>query len=208
MKISVIGVGKVGATLAYTLSMRRFVSELVLVGRTRESSLGDALDLEHAQSFAVAPARIVAGEVGDTAGSDVIALCASVPMPRDLGDRLSLGPRNVKLFEELVPPLARVSPGAKIVVLTNPVDVITYYTIQLSGFAPSQVMGTGTLVDSARFRRLLSTDVGIPSGLKELGVKEQDLPTMAENAQKDACGLTNPRCPTLKDVIEIYRSAL
>ncbi|MCG6905609.1 MAG: iron-containing alcohol dehydrogenase [Desulfobacteraceae bacterium] len=56
--------------------------------------------------------------------------------------------------------------------------------------------------------KTLSTDVGIPSGLTELGVKEQDLPTMAENAQKDACGLTNPRCPTLKDVIEIYRSAL
>ena len=56
--------------------------------------------------------------------------------------------------------------------------------------------------------KTLSTDVGIPSGLQELGVKEQDLPTMAENAQKDACGLTNPRCPTLKDVIEIYRSAL
>jgi alcohol dehydrogenase len=56
--------------------------------------------------------------------------------------------------------------------------------------------------------KTLSTDVGIPSGLTELGVKEKDLPTMAENAQKDACGLTNPRCPTLKDVIEIYRSAL
>ncbi|MFY9940808.1 MAG: iron-containing alcohol dehydrogenase [Desulfobacterales bacterium] len=56
--------------------------------------------------------------------------------------------------------------------------------------------------------KTLSTDVGIPSGLTELGVKEQDLPTMAENAQKDACGLTNPRCPTLKDVIEIYRNAL
>jgi alcohol dehydrogenase len=54
----------------------------------------------------------------------------------------------------------------------------------------------------------LSADVGIPSGLKELGVKEKDLPIMAENAQKDACGLTNPRCPTLKDVIEIYRNAL
>ena len=56
--------------------------------------------------------------------------------------------------------------------------------------------------------RALSADVGIPSGLKELGVKEEDLPTMAENAQKDACGFTNPRCPKLVDVIEIYRSAL
>jgi alcohol dehydrogenase len=56
--------------------------------------------------------------------------------------------------------------------------------------------------------KTLSKDVGIPSGLTELGVKEKDLKTMAENAQKDACGLTNPRCPTLNDVIEIYRSAL
>ena len=56
--------------------------------------------------------------------------------------------------------------------------------------------------------RKLSADVGIPSGLEELGVKEEDLPTMAENAQKDACGLTNPRCPTLEDVIQIYKNAL
>ena len=56
--------------------------------------------------------------------------------------------------------------------------------------------------------KTLSADVGIPSGLKELGVQKQDLPVMAENAQKDACGLTNPRCPTLEDVIEIYKSAM
>jgi alcohol dehydrogenase len=54
----------------------------------------------------------------------------------------------------------------------------------------------------------LSIDIGIPSGLKTLGVKKEDLKTMAENAQKDACGLTNPRCPTLDDVIEIYKNAL
>jgi alcohol dehydrogenase len=56
--------------------------------------------------------------------------------------------------------------------------------------------------------KTLSTDVGIPSGLKSLGVKEEDLKIMAENAQKDACGLTNPRCPTLEDVIGIYKNAL
>jgi alcohol dehydrogenase len=56
--------------------------------------------------------------------------------------------------------------------------------------------------------KTLSTDIGIPAGLSQLGVKEQDLKTMAENAQKDACGLTNPRCPNLDDVVEIYKSAL
>jgi len=56
--------------------------------------------------------------------------------------------------------------------------------------------------------KILSTDVGIPSGLTQLGVKEDDLKIMAENAQKDACGLTNPRCPTMEDVIDIYRNAL
>ncbi len=161
MKVSIIGIGKVGATLAFSLSLRRFVRELVLVGRSEERTRGEALDLEHAQAFVHSPAKVVAGGVAETAGSDVIALCASVPMDPGMDDRLSLGPANVALFRELLPPLAAASPDAVLVVVSNPVDVLTFAAQEITGFPPDRVMGTGTFVDSARFRQLLSAEVGI-----------------------------------------------
>ncbi|CAN5300622.1 lactate/malate dehydrogenase family protein [soil metagenome] len=161
MKVTVVGIGKVGSTLAFALSLRRFVTELVLVGRSADRARGEALDLQHAQAFVEAPGQITAGGVPESAGSDVIALCASIPMDPAMDDRLTLGPHNVALFRELVPPLAAASPCAVLVVVSNPVDVLTFATQELSGFPTSRVMGTGTFVDSARFRHLLSTEVGI-----------------------------------------------
>ncbi len=161
MKVSVIGVGMVGSTLAYALSMRQVCDELVLTGRTMEKARGDALDLQHADLFRERDMRIVAGEIGDTAGSEVVALCASRPWKQGFVDRYNNAQANVDLVDELVPALAHASPDAKIVVLSNPVDVLTYRAIQKSGFEPRRVMGTGTLIDSSRFRALLSEEVGI-----------------------------------------------
>jgi L-lactate dehydrogenase len=163
MKISVVGVGKVGSTLAFALSQRDFVQELVLVGRRREVTQGDALDLRHAQSFVEVPTRIIAGAVEDTVGSDIITVCASAPTPPTMADRATLGPANVKLMRELLPPLAKLSPAAIIVMVSNPVDVLTYYAIQFTGFPAKRVLGSGTLIDSARLRHELSLEVGIHS---------------------------------------------
>ena len=163
MKISVIGVGKVGSTLAFALSQRNFIRELVLVGRTREATLGDALDIAHAQSFVEVPTRVVAGTVEDTAGSDIIAVCASVPTPPKMADRATLGPENVKLLRALLPPLVQRSPGAILVMVSNPVDALTYYAIQFTGWPTERVIGSGTLIDSARLRHELSLELGIHS---------------------------------------------
>jgi L-lactate dehydrogenase len=163
MKVSIVGIGRVGSTLAYTLCMQRFVRELVLVNRSPGPALGDALDLDHGQLFLPSPTEVVAGNVADTHDSDVIAICASVPMPRkgDTVDRLALGPGNAALLRELLPPLAAASPNAIVILLTNPVDVLTWLAIGWTGFPPSRVIGTGTLVDSARFRWLLSRQLQI-----------------------------------------------
>lgn len=163
MKISVVGVGKVGSTLAFALSQRNFVHEMVLVGRNREVALGDALDIAHAQSFVEVPTRVVAGGVDDTAGSDIIAVCASMPTAAALADRAVLGPGNVKLMRELLPPLAQLSPRAIFVMVSNPVDVLTYYAIEFTGLPTARVLGSGTLIDSARLRHELSLEVGIHS---------------------------------------------
>ncbi|HVL00639.1 MAG TPA: hypothetical protein VM553_12545 [Dongiaceae bacterium] len=161
MKVAVVGLGKVGSSLAFVLSIKNFVQELVLVGRTRESALGDVLDLRHGQLFADVPTRITAGTVEDTAGADIIAVCASAPTPKDMRNRLQLAPANVALLRELLPELARLSPNSKIVIVSNPVDVLVHFALQITGFPPGRIMGTGTLVDSARFRQLLAEEIQI-----------------------------------------------
>ncbi|MEO0531309.1 MAG: lactate dehydrogenase [Planctomycetota bacterium] len=173
MKVSIIGMGRVGSALAYTLVLKELVDELVLVNRSRDRAEGDALDLQHAHLFLDHRIDIRAGETADTDGSDVIALCASAPWKDNFTDRLAAATANTRLFEELIPPLAEASPDAKFVVLSNPVDVLTWHTIRLSGFAPERVMGTGTLVDSARFRELLSEQIEIhPADIRAYSLGE------------------------------------
>lgn len=161
MKVSIVGVGKVGSSLAFVLAMSNFVTELVLVGRSRNSVTGDVLDLRHGQLFVANPTKIVAGEFGDTKGSDVIAICASAPTPVDMRSRLQLAQPNVDLLQSILPDLAKLSPSAKVVLASNPVDVLVHFALQITGFQPNQIMGTGTLVDSARFRQLLSEEIQI-----------------------------------------------
>lgn len=163
MKISVVGLGRVGSTLAFALSQRNCVHEMVLVGRSRGATMGDALDIAHAQSFVEVPTRVIAGTMADTGNSDVIVVCASVPSPRDMADRAALGPSNVKLMRELLPPLAKLSPNAILVMVSNPVDALTYYAIRFTGFPADRVIGSGTLIDSARLRHELSLELGIHS---------------------------------------------
>lgn len=173
MKVSIIGTGRVGSTLAYTLLLKEFVNELVLVNRTPEVAEGHARDLEHALMFVDHRVQVRAGGVAETAGSDVLAICASRPWRDDFTNRLDLAVENTRLMEELLPPLAEASPDAKIVMLTNPVDVLTWHAIRITGFEPRRVMGTGTVIDSARFREAVSQQVGIhPADIRAYAMGE------------------------------------
>lgn len=161
MKLSIIGAGKVGVTLAFAAMQRNFLREIVLVGRNHTRTAGEALDLAHAQAFMAAPAEIIAGGIADTAGSDVIAFCASVPTPTTLHHRSDLLLGNAQLVRELVPQLCAASPDALILMVSNPVDPLTWHALKASGWPPSRVFGTGTMLDSARFRRALSHELSI-----------------------------------------------
>ena len=161
MKVSVIGLGNVGSSLAFVLAIRNVVRELVLVGRNRDLVMGDVLDLRHGQLFVDTPTDVFAGRIADTAGSDVIAICASVPTPKNMRSRLELAQGNVDLMRELMPALARHAPDSKIVIVSNPVDVLVHYALEFTGFQPHQILGTGTLVDSSRFRQLLAEELRI-----------------------------------------------
>lgn len=189
MKISIVGIGRVGSTLAYTLTMRGLCDELLLINRRHEVAVADALDLRHAAAFIDRPIEVHAGTIGDSRDSDIIALCASVPQQPGTTDRLTMGPDNAALFSELIPPLAAASPDAVFIVLTNPVDVMTYQTLKLSGLPPQRVIGTGTLIDSARFRDMLSADIGIhPDDLRAYILGEHGPHQFAALSQAQVAG--------------------
>lgn len=161
MKVSIVGVGRVGGTIALTIVQQGIADELVLVNRTRKIAEGEALDLMHASAFAAKPISVYAGDMADTAGSDVIIMCASIPMPAKLETRDQFAVGNYALMSELIPEVARYNPQAILLMVTNPVDAMTYLAFKLSGFPASRVIGTGTLIDSARYRALLSREFTI-----------------------------------------------
>jgi L-lactate dehydrogenase len=161
MKISIIGAGKVGVTLAFQLVMRGLASELVLHTRNLRRAQGDALDLDHAQAMLPTQAEIHAGATPATRNSDLLLVCASACFDPVMPSRLALGPANMRMLAELLPPLLELSPDAIVVMVSNPVDVLTWQALHITGLDPSRVFGTGTLLDSIRFRRALSRTTGI-----------------------------------------------
>lgn len=161
MKVTIVGPGKVGMVLAYTLMMKGIAREIVLVGSDLAKAEGEATDLMHTQAFLQVPVIVRAGTIEDCAGSTVVAICASVPSPPGNTDRNTIAHGNAKILRAIVPRIAAAAPLAKLVMVSNPVDSMTWLALQLSGFPAHQVMGTGTLVDSIRFRKLLSQMVEI-----------------------------------------------
>ena len=163
MKITVVGTGRVGSAIAFALTINPLADELMLVNRSFEKAEGDAMDLRHAAALTNSNMRIRAGKLADSADSDVIVFSASAPLP-GLGSgksRQDMAGVNLPILQEWVPALAEASPEAIFIMVSNPVDVMSYIAIGLTGFPPERVIGTGTLVDSIRYRSLLSAELGI-----------------------------------------------
>lgn len=158
MKITIIGTGQVGSTIAYAVVLKGLCNHLVLAGRNITKAQGDALDLQHTLSFCERPMTIESSTIEDIKDSDILVITASVRGKEKMTDRMELGAGNVKLFRKMIPMLIQNNPAAIIVIITNPVDVLTYLTTQIAGLPSSRIMGIGTLVDSARFRILLSVE--------------------------------------------------
>jgi len=159
MKIAIIGTGRVGSSIAYALVLKQSCDHLVIAGRSYEKAKGDALDLQHTMAFCSRPMRIEASTNEQVSDADIILITASVASDGQIfTSRLQLGDKNIAMFRELIPVLAANNPNAILVIVTNPVDVMTYAATKLSGFLPNRVIGVGTLVDSARFRALLSLE--------------------------------------------------
>lgn len=161
MRVSIVGTGRVGATIALALVVKNLVDELVLANRTVARAQGEAKDLVHASAFTERTISVRAGWLDATKDSDVVVITASAPIAGPVQSRIDLGSANAQLFDSLIPELATRSPEAVLLIVTNPVDAMTHRALRVSGFPSHRVMGTGTLIDSARYRSLLSAEVGV-----------------------------------------------
>lgn len=161
MKIAVAGMGHVGMLVAYNIAVQGLCDHLLLVNRSLDKAHGHALDILHALTFTDRQVEVGACAYDEAKGCDIVVLCASVKLPEGSNSRADLAEGNAALFREIVPALAAGNPGAIFVIVSNPVEILTYLTLRLSGAEVSKVMGIGTIVDSARFRKLLSAQVGI-----------------------------------------------
>jgi L-lactate dehydrogenase len=162
MKVGIVGAGLVGATAGYALVMRGVGRELVLVDKNFERAQGEADDLRHAIPFAHS-LEVRAGDDGDLCGCRVILLCAGVAQ-KPGETRLQLLKRNADVFSEVVPRVLARAPEAVLVVATNPVDLMTHMAAKFAaqfGISAGRVLGSGTTLDTARFRALLGTHCGV-----------------------------------------------
>lgn len=154
IKISVIGAGFVGSTVAYTLVMKGVASEIVLVDVNLERAEGEAMDISHGAPFAKSSV-IRAGSYEDTKGSDVVIITAGTNQ-KPGETRIDLITRNAAIMRDVAGRVGEQSPNAVILVISNPVDVMTYVARQVTGFPKNRVIGSGTVLDSSRFRYLLA----------------------------------------------------
>ncbi|GIP26741.1 L-lactate dehydrogenase [Paenibacillus sp. J23TS9] len=152
-RVAIIGTGAVGSTTAYTLFLRERVSEMVLIDANHEKALGEALDMNHGLPFA-GGVKLWAGDYSDCKDADIIVIAAGSNQ-RPGETRLDLLKRNTAIFDDIIQNIVKFNDHGIILVATNPVDILSYVTLKKSGFPVHRVMGSGTLLDSARFRYLI-----------------------------------------------------
>lgn len=158
-RIVIIGVGAVGSTTAYTLLLRERMDELVLIDANYEKAVGDALDMNHGLPF-LGKAKVWAGTYEDCREADIIVITAGAAQ-RPGESRVDLLKRNVAIFETITDEVLKYNKDGILLIASNPVDIMSYFTWKKSGWPVNRVIGSGTLLDSARFRYLIGDKLAI-----------------------------------------------
>lgn len=158
-KISIIGAGAIGATTAFALLQRGIAREIVINDINQEKALGEVMDLMHGSSLC-SPCNVTLGSIEDTKDSDIVIITAGSPQ-KPGETRLDLVDKNYEIFKSFIPQIAKLSPNSILLVVSNPVDILAYMTYKLSGFPKERVIGSGTVLDTARLRSLLGKYLGI-----------------------------------------------
>lgn len=160
-KCGIIGCGAVGATTADTLLGSGLFNEMVLIDINHKKAEGEAMDIGHGAPF-VTPVNIYAGDYKDLADAYLVIITAGAnQMPGET--RIDLAEKNIKIFKSIIPEIVRYNPDCILLIVSNPVDILTYVALKLSGFEPSRVIGSGTVLDTGRFKYLLGEYLGVDS---------------------------------------------
>lgn len=154
-KIGIIGTGFVGMAAAYSLFQLKLSNQIVLVDKNHDRAQGEALDLMHGQPL-VGRCQVTAGDFSSLKGAGIIVICAGVSQSSPDESRLHLLQRNIKVFEAIAKELDHQAPEAMLLIASNPVDILTYAMQSLSQRTNNLIIGTGTLLDTSRFRTLLA----------------------------------------------------
>lgn len=152
-RIVVIGTGAVGSTTAYTLLLRNRMDELVLIDANQNKAVGDALDMNHGMPF-LGQAKVWAGTYEDCAGADIIIITAGAAQ-KPGEERIELLKRNVSIFDSIIAEVLKYNTDGILLIASNPVDIMSYFSWKKSQWPVNRIIGSGTLLDSARFRYLI-----------------------------------------------------
>ncbi len=160
-KCAVIGCGAVGATIAFALTQRSLFSELVLIDANKSKAEGEAMDISHGLPFAH-PMKVYAGDYKDISDCFLIIITAGAAQKPD-ETRLDIVNKNVGIFKSIIPNITKYNHDGIILVVSNPVDILTYCTIRLSGRSANRVLGSGTVLDTARLKYRLGQSLCVDS---------------------------------------------
>lgn len=158
-KITIIGAGSVGSTIAYTLSNESIASEIVMIDINKNKLEGEVMDIAQGTGFRD-PVSIIAGDYEDAKDSDIVIITSGVA--RKPGQsRIELVQTNVDILKSITPEIVKAAPKALYIIVSNPVDIITYVFTKISGLPENQIIGSGTLLDTLRLRSNISATFGI-----------------------------------------------
>ena len=161
-KITIIGAGSVGSTIAYTLAHDEIASEIVLIDINKEKVEGEVMDIEQGTCFR-SPVSLVAGDYADAKDSDIVIITSGIA--RKPGQtRIELTQTNANILKSITPQIVKEAPDAKYIIVSNPVDIMTYVFTKISGLPENQIMGSGTILDTARLRYGLSEHFKVAQG--------------------------------------------
>ena len=150
-KITVIGAGSVGATTAFALTLQNIANEVVLVDINESKALGEAMDIRQSTPLLSDPVNVYAGNYESAAGSDIVVITSG--MPRKPGQtRIDLAQTNVNIIKQIAPQIVKTCPDATYVIVSNPVDILTYVFHKVTDIPSNRIIGTGTQLDTARLR--------------------------------------------------------
>ena len=158
-KITIIGAGQVGSSIAYALALKGTATEIVLIDIDTNRAMGEAMDIRQGTPY-MNPVHIHEGDYNDAKGSNIVIITSGVA--RKPGQsRLELAQTNVNIMKSIIPLVTKACPDAIYVLVANPVDILTYQFVKTSGIPADHIIGTGTLLDTARLRTRLADDCGV-----------------------------------------------